>query len=123
MFVEIDEKALETYGVGAAGDVLSGTAQANKQVFDRMAKEVLIPAFNALVEALGKEDAPEHIGAIGGTLQKVLDKKVEKEDGKMLSDNNYSDEDKAKLDGLAGNFETVLDNIISIQNTLIGGDA
>ncbi len=55
--------------------------------------------------------------------KKALEDKVDKEDGKVLSDNNYSDEDKAKVDGLADDIETALDNIISIQNTLTGGDA
>ena len=48
MFEIINEKELDNYGVVSAKSVLNGTAEENKQVFDRAAKELLIPAFNAL---------------------------------------------------------------------------
>ena len=168
--------------VAAAPDTLKGTAQENKELFDRGVKNVVATAINRLVDELGAEDAAGCIGAKGGSIQSILDGlpdeiresvadamaqvvadapedldtlkelsdwikshaesaaqmnsaiagKVDKEDGKVLSDNNYSDEDKEKVatatdkayvDGLVGDIETALDNIISIQNTLIGGDA
>lgn len=52
---------------------LIGDAVTNKQVFDKAAKEVLMPAFNALIDALGAEDAAGCIGATGGNIQDVLD--------------------------------------------------
>jgi len=48
MFEIINENDLNNYGVVSAESVLNGTAEENKQVFDRAAKELLIPAFNAL---------------------------------------------------------------------------
>ena len=48
MFEKINENDLNTYGVVSANSLLNGTAEENKQVFDRAAKELLIPAFNAL---------------------------------------------------------------------------
>ncbi|MBQ3592735.1 MAG: hypothetical protein II982_00050 [Clostridia bacterium] len=48
MFEIINTNDLDNYGVVSAKSVLNGTAEENKQVFDRAAKELLIPAFNAL---------------------------------------------------------------------------
>lgn len=55
---------------------------------------------------------------------------VFKEDGKGLSTNDFTDDYKTKVDnaasteyvdGLVGDIETVLDNIITVQNSYIGG--
>ncbi len=179
--------------VSSAPDVLNGTPAENKAWFDKAVKNVVAAAFNELIDTLSSADAPAHIGAEGGTLQDKLESlsdeidskiesvmssceeraaklntalsdKVDKDGEKVLSDNNYLDEDKAKLDGietyvenaissataavedkiptkvsqltndieyadkayvdgLVADIETGLDNIISIQNSLIGGDA
>ena len=49
--------------VASAPDRLTGEPQENKQVFDRLVKEVVAQRFNALLEALMAETGAGEIGA------------------------------------------------------------
>lgn len=57
----------------------------------------------------------------------ILQGYVPKEEGKGLSSNDYTNEDKAKLQGLNNyddtNLVTQIDNLQKSLNTLLGGDA
>ena len=49
---KITTQQMDTKGVCAAPDVLSGTPAQNKAVFDRMVRELIAPAYNEAVEAI-----------------------------------------------------------------------
>ena len=50
----VDKKITDYNGkdVASAGDVLTGTAAENKAIFDALTKEVVVPAFNGLIDEL-----------------------------------------------------------------------
>lgn len=76
-----------------------------KAVFDELVKDVVTPKFNAFVDALAALDiTADEDKPISAATQEALDGKVsrEKRTGsetaeKVLSDNNYSDEEKEKV--------------------------
>ena len=53
---KITEQQIAEKGVVAAPDMLTGTAQENKGVFDRLVRETVAPAFNSVVAALADEN-------------------------------------------------------------------
>lgn len=53
---KITEQQIAEKGVVAAPDMLTGTAQENKGVFDRLVRETVAPAFNSVVDALADEN-------------------------------------------------------------------
>ena len=53
---KITEQQIAEKGVVAAPDMLTGTAQENKGVFDRLVRETVAPAFNGVVDALADEN-------------------------------------------------------------------
>lgn len=64
---------------------------------------------SAWTQVGGAELTDEQISEIiGGALQGALSGYVQKEDGKGLSTNDYTDEDKAKLDGLSNYDDTLV---------------
>lgn len=60
---KIKQSDIESKGVVAAPDVMSGTAQENKAVFDRLIREAVAVQFNALVDALAAVTGAGEIGA------------------------------------------------------------
>ncbi len=52
---KIKESDINTHGVAAAPDRLSGTAQENKAVFDRLIKTVVAQKFNSFIEQVMAE--------------------------------------------------------------------
>lgn len=67
--LKILEQDYEGKDVASAPDRLTGEPQENKQVFDRLVKEVVAQRFNALLEALMAETGAGEIGAaLGMTL-------------------------------------------------------
>lgn len=50
---KITDAEMDAAGVCAAPDVLSGTPAENKKVFDRMVRQLVAPAYNAAVDAIG----------------------------------------------------------------------
>ena len=60
---KITQGDIETKGVVAAPDVLSGGAQKNKAIFDRLIREAVAVQFNALVDALTASSGAGEIGA------------------------------------------------------------
>ena len=73
---KITENMMENKLVTDAPDQPQGTAQQNKYLFDRLAKEVIIPAFNALINSLtsagGADIGVSVPGVSGTTVQAVL---------------------------------------------------
>ena len=72
---KITEKKMEQKQVTDAPDQPQGTAQQNKYLFDRLAKEVLIPAFNALIDSLtsaGGADIGVSVPGVSGTTVKEV---------------------------------------------------
>ena len=72
---KITDNMMENKQVTDAQDQPQGTAQQNKYLFDRLAKEVLIPAFNALIDSLtsaGGADIGESVPGVSGTTVKEV---------------------------------------------------
>lgn len=73
---KITENMMQNKLVTDAPDQPQGTAQQNKYLFDRLAKEVIIPAFNALIDSLtsagGAGIGVNVPGVSGTTVQAVL---------------------------------------------------
>lgn len=64
---KITDQQIAEKGVVAAPDMLTGTAQENKGVFDRLVRETVAPAFNNVLDAL--EDENEQRNADEATRQ------------------------------------------------------
>lgn len=56
---KITDAEMDAAGVCAAPDVLSGTPAENKRVFDRMVRQLVAPAYNAAVDAIGAMEDTE----------------------------------------------------------------
>ena len=72
---KITENMMENKRVTDAPDQPQGTAQQNKYLFDRLAKEVIIPAFNALIDSLtsaGGADIGVSVPGVSGTTVKEV---------------------------------------------------
>ncbi len=72
---KITENMMENKLVTDAPDQPQGTAQQNKYLFDRLAKEVIIPAFNALINSLtsaGGADIGVSVPGVSGTTVKEV---------------------------------------------------
>lgn len=85
---KITENMMENKQVTDAPDQPQGTAQQNKYLFDRLAKEVIIPAFNALIDSLinagGADIGVSVPGVSGTTVKEVLNSM------KTLIDDRYT---------------------------------
>lgn len=85
---KITENMMENKQVTDAPDQPQGTAQQNKYLFDRLAKEVIIPAFNALIDSLtsagGADIGVSVPGVSGTTVEAVLNSM------KALVDDRYT---------------------------------
>ncbi|MDD3393495.1 MAG: hypothetical protein PHG19_02475 [Anaerotignum sp.] len=96
---------MEGKGVSAQSNPMELSEAEAKAVFDQLVKEVVVPRFNEVLEAL----APINLTAdeekpISTAVQEALDLKVDKElktgsetQYKVLSDNNYSDSEVGKV--------------------------
>lgn len=60
---KITDTQLAQYGVCAAPDVLTGTAQQNKAVFDRLVSSIVASSINTLIDALAAPGGADEIGA------------------------------------------------------------
>lgn len=103
---KITDAQLSSYGVVSAPDKLTGTAQENKAVFDKLVKEAVAADVNGLIDDLTASTGADNIGANlsgapGETIQDALsslqDTKVDKAAGKALSTNDYDNTEKAKV--------------------------
>lgn len=76
--LKITEAQISTSGVIAAPDTLTGTADENKAVFDRLVKQVVAEAVNQLIDLLTGATAAAELGAApfegvaGGTVQQQI---------------------------------------------------
>lgn len=85
---KITENMMENKRVTDAPDQPQGTAQQNKYLFDRLAKEVIIPAFNALIDSLtsaGGADIGVSVPGVSGTTVKEVFSSM-----KTLIDDRYT---------------------------------
>jgi len=74
---KISQLDIDTAGVAALPDVLTGSADENKKLFDRLVHQVVSQKFNALLEELSSELGAEQIGAAvegisGSNVQQLL---------------------------------------------------
>lgn len=90
------------------------SAERLKALFDSRTDNEVKEKLNELIDALGKETAAGEIGAVGGTVQQMLDTLLEAVDGKQekqegfglypedkaATDNNFTTEEKEKLAGI-----------------------
>ena len=61
---KITEQQMDAVGVCSAPDILSGTTSENKSVFDRMARNLLVPEHNKVVEKVNEiSDAVQYRGS------------------------------------------------------------
>lgn len=78
-FTKITEEELSTHGATTFETIPSMTPEAAKAKFDEVAKEIIAPKFNALIDALGANDAAGQIGVqaidgvAGSNVQAVLE--------------------------------------------------
>ena len=104
-------------GVSAQPNPMEKPEDEAKAVFDELVKDVVTPKFNEFVEAMSVLDfTSDEDKPVSKAMQEALDGKVDKEEGKVLSDNNYTDEDRAMLFEFAGSThghqnKTVLDSV------------
>lgn len=92
-------------GVSAQSNPMELPESEAKAVFDQLVKEVVVPKFNKVLDALEPIDlTPDKDKHISVATQAALDLKVDKEkktgsttENKVLSDNNYSDGEVAKV--------------------------
>lgn len=56
---KITEAQMDANGVCSAPNVLNGTVAQNKAVFDKMVRQLVAPAYNAAVDAIGEINATE----------------------------------------------------------------
>lgn len=122
---KITDGDISTYGVVSAPDRLTGTANENKQVFDNLIKQAIKVKMNELINdliaatAAGELGAKAPSGLSGSNIQAVLQSlktyvdntKVAKEPGKGLSENDYTDSDKALVGQIPNKADkTYVDN-------------
>lgn len=102
---KILEADMEGKGVSVQSNPMELPEAEAKAVFDQLVKEVVVPKFNGVVDALGAIDlTPDEEKPISTPTQAALDLKVDKErktgsltEDKVLSDNNYSDGELQKV--------------------------
>lgn len=125
---KITDGDISTYGVVSAPDRLTGTANENKQVFDNLIKQAIKVKMNELINdliaatAAGELGAKAPSGLSGSNIQAVLQSlktyvdntKVAKEPGKGLSENDYTDADKALVAQIPDKAGT--DNVLTKDN-------
>lgn len=123
MFTKITDSDLTNKGVVGLPDTPNLSTTEMQEKFDEIANDVIIPKFNNLVDEMADSSAAENIGAVDifgipTTVQELIletknnsytkvqadTKFVEKEEGKTLTSNDFTDEDKEKLDSLE-NYE------------------
>lgn len=74
---KITSEQIAANGVVSAPDTLTGTAQENKAVFDKLVKQIVADAVNNLIDALSTAGADEIGTSEGISVQDMLDKLVQ----------------------------------------------
>lgn len=103
---KIQESDMAGKGVSVQSNPMELPEAEAKAVFDQLTKEVVVPKFNNFVDALGVLDlTSDEDKPISEEQRKALDKKVDKElrtgskdEYKVLSDNNFDDTAKKKVE-------------------------
>ncbi|MEA5058253.1 MAG: hypothetical protein VB047_11960 [Anaerotignum propionicum] len=102
---KILEADMEGKGVSVQSNPMELPEAEAKAVFDQLVKEVVVPKFNKMVDALGAIDLTSDAAKpVSSATQAALNLKVDKEkktgsttENKVLSDNNYSDGEQQKV--------------------------
>lgn len=122
-FEKIQESEMTGKLISELGDVPELTASELKDRFDALAKDVIIPKFNKLVESIGETSAATGIGmeppdgitsdqnvaAIILALSAVV---------KENSDNNHSHSNKATLDSITKTAKESYDKIVTLLSSV-----
>ena len=120
-FTKITDADLQNKGVIGLPDTPGLSTTEMQEKFDEIALDVLAPKHNGLVDELNASSAAGNMGAINpqgtastvqteldnrypiSTVTQLLDNKVDKEEGKTLSTNDFSAAYKYKLDNIEDN--------------------
>jgi hypothetical protein len=120
-FTKITDADLQNKGVIGLPDTPGLSTTEMQEKFDEIALDVLAPKHNGLVDELNDSTAAGNMGAINSqgtastvqaeldnrypisTVTQLLDNKVDKEEGKALSTNDFSAGYKYKLDNIEDN--------------------
>ena len=68
---KITPEEIAENGVVAADDILSGNAQENKAVFDRLVREIVSVKFNEVIDILNGSEGAAEIGAVDPTVNET----------------------------------------------------
>lgn len=114
---EITEEDLQGKGVIGQPDTPNLTALEMQKSVEQIPREVIIPAYN---EAVSKLNSRHQItDQAFEMLSRQMDTKVDKEDGKGLSSNDFTDKDKEKLD----NVEKLIgEGMLTKKDVLVRGN-
>lgn len=124
-FTKITAEDIANKGVVGLPDTPNLSTQAMEEKFDELALDVLMPKHNDLIDELEAKEAAENIGAVDAlgeatTVQAMIDRavqsgytkaetdallsnKVDREQGKGLTTNDFSDAYKYKLNNIEDN--------------------
>lgn len=124
-FTKITQEDIADKGVVGLADTPNLSTQAMQEKFDELALDVLMPKHNSLIDELEAKEAAGNIGAVDAlgeatTVQAMIDRavqsgytkaetdallsnKVDREQGKGLTTNDFSDAYKYKLNNIEDN--------------------
>lgn len=122
-FTSISKEDLKDRGVTGLPDTPQLTTEEMQRKFDELAKEVLVPAFNKLVEELAKETAAANIGI---TIPEGLEAEpnIAAIIEWLLKDSGESDrlrhshDNKSILDSITSNVKSGYDNLVNLLSSI-----
>ncbi len=93
-------------GIRTKSNPLGLSVTEAQRAFDELSLDVVIPIFNENMEALSQVDNTSDLEKpLSKSAQAALGEKVDKAEGMGLSQNDYTDEDKAKLENKVDKIE------------------
>lgn len=122
-FTSISKEDLKDRGVTGLPDTPQLTTEEMQRKFDELAKEILVPAFNRLVEELAKETAAANIGI---TIPEGLEAEpnIAAIIEWLLKDSGESDrlrhshDNKSILDSITSNVKSGYDNLVNLLSSI-----
>ena len=104
---KITEQQIAEKGVVAAPDMLTGTAQENKGVFDRLVRETVAPAFNSVLDGLADENEQRNADEATRKTQETArvaaeELRVAAENGRVAAETARETAERQRADETAG---------------------
>lgn len=119
MIEKITEEQVNEYGVVNASDKLTGTAEQNKAVFDRLVKQIVVTVVNQVVEELNAAtatlDETKHTHANKDLLDTYNQTNTNLKDAVSKK---HSHSNKSVLDKLTAEQQAVLASILGVTQSL-----